>query len=70
MNFSLDEDVYQRALAMYPFMSEWHQRNSMLSMIGSTDLDYKKGASLGELQHESLETTREELKFIGEFDKS
>lgn len=45
-------------------MSDWHQRRSILSMLGTQDLDYTKSKTLGELQHESLESTREDLKML------
>lgn len=34
--------MYGKVQAMYPFMTEWHQRRSIVSMLGTQSLDYSK----------------------------
>lgn len=61
LTFSHDDQTYNQAQAIYPFMTEFFQRKTVMTMIGTQDLDYKKGKTIKELEHESIEQTRQDL---------
>lgn len=45
-------------------MGKAFQSKSIMSMVATQDLDYSKGKTVAELEHDSIEQTREDLQFV------